>query len=254
MLTRVGIQQFLLHVEARLLFTEAACALLQHFRASLCCILLGLRSNCFRTHHRGFRTFRMCFSSCHENGRVRAVRELAINTATRRSLGKGLSPFKLSHARDPRLPFNLHLPVQSMVLDADGNLTAHTVSTTSVPRAQQMFGHSSVLMSVAREALHTSVNRMNMQADKSRRDVEFQVGQQVLLSTKYMRKQMSSGNKTVVPKLLPRYIGPFEVTAKVGPLACRLDLKGLRAHPVFHVSLLNGTDLVAHTNHPCLMS
>ena len=54
---------------------------------------------------------------------------------------------------------------------------------------------------------------MKLQVDKSRRDVEFQVGQQVLLSTKYMRKQMSSGNKTVVPwyipKLLPRYIGPF---------------------------------------------
>ena len=38
--------------------------------------------------------------------------------------------------------------------------------------------------------------------------------------------------------LLPRYIGPYKVTAKVGPLACRLDLKGLRAHPVLHVSLL----------------
>ncbi len=98
-----------------------------------------------------------------------------------------------------------------------------------------MFGHLSALMSVARQDLHTSVNRMKLQADKSRRDVEFQVGQQVLLSTKYMRKQMSSGKQPVVPKLLPRYIGPFKVTAKVGPLACRLDLKGLQAHPVFHV-------------------
>ena len=55
-----------------------------------------------------------------------------------------------------------------MVLDADGNLTAHTVSTSSVPRAQQMFGHLSALMSVAREALHTSVNRMKLQADSGR--------------------------------------------------------------------------------------
>ena len=150
-----------------------------------------------------------------------AAVELAINTATRRSLGKGVSPFMLSHGREPRLPFNLGLPIQSLVLDAEGNLTAtQNVSTSSVPRAQQMFGHMSALMSVAREALHTSVNRMKLQADKSRRDVEFQ-GQQVLLSTKYMRKQMSSGNKPVVPKLLPRYIGPYKVTAKVGPLAWR---------------------------------
>ena len=62
----------------------------------------------------------------------------------------------LSHAREPRLPFNLNLPVQSMVSDADGNLTAHPVSTSSVPCAQQMFGHLSALMSVAREALHTA--------------------------------------------------------------------------------------------------
>ena len=165
--------------------------------------------------------------------------ELAINTATRRSLGKGVSPFMLSHGREPRLPFNLDLPVQSLVVDADGNLAAAPQKSDSkVPRAQQMFGHLSALMSVAREALHTSVNRMKLQADKGRRDVEFQVGQSVLLSTKYLRRRMCHGKKAIAPKLMPRYIGPYKVLKKVGSLAYHLDLKGLACHPVFHVSLL----------------
>ena len=41
--------------------------------------------------------------------------ELAINTATRRSLGKGVSAFMLSHGREPRLPFKLGLPTQSFM-------------------------------------------------------------------------------------------------------------------------------------------
>ncbi len=72
----------------------------------------------------------------------------------------------------------------------------------------------------------------------ARRDVEFQVGQSVLLSTKYLRRRMCLGSKAIAPKLMPRYIGPYKVLRKVGSLACHLDLEGLACHPVFHVSLL----------------
>ena len=126
----------------------------------------------------------------------------------------------LSHGREPRLPFNLDLPVQSLVVDADGNLAAAPQKSDSkVPRAQQMFGHLSARVSVVREALHTSVNRMKLQADKGRRDVEFQVGQSVLLSTKYLRRRMCLGNNAIAPKLMPRYTGPYKVLKKVGSLA-----------------------------------
>lgn len=40
-------------------------------------------------------------------------------------------------------------------------------------------------------------------------------------------------------KLQPKFIGPFEITAQISPVAFRLDLKNLlQVHPVFHVSRL----------------
>jgi hypothetical protein len=40
-------------------------------------------------------------------------------------------------------------------------------------------------------------------------------------------------------KLLPKWIGPFEVVQKVGPVFNELELiPGWRVHPVFHVTLL----------------
>ena len=48
---------------------------------------------------------------------------------------------------------------------------------------------------------------------------------------------MRFGNKG---KLSPRYIGPYEITEKVQPLAYRLELPPelARIHNVFHVSML----------------
>ena len=41
-------------------------------------------------------------------------------------------------------------------------------------------------------------------------------------------------------KLRPRYIGPYEIISRVGPLAYRLDLPPelSKVHNVFHVSML----------------
>ena len=41
-------------------------------------------------------------------------------------------------------------------------------------------------------------------------------------------------------KLRPRYIGPYEIIARVGPVACRLDLSPelSKVHNVFHVTML----------------
>jgi hypothetical protein len=57
----------------------------------------------------------------------------------------------------------------------------------------------------------------------------------VLLSTKYLDLKHSKKNR----KLLPKWIGPFEVVQVVGPIAYKLKINpGWRVHPMFHVSLL----------------
>jgi hypothetical protein len=72
-------------------------------------------------------------------------------------------------------------------------------------------------------------------ADKHRRDVEFTVGDQVLLNTKHL--PLSS---PAIRKLAPKWLGPLEVLGRVGTVAYRLQLPDSlsRLHPVFHVGLM----------------
>jgi len=74
-------------------------------------------------------------------------------------------------------------------------------------------------------------------ADVRRRDLEFQVGDQVLLKVSPNKGVVRFGVKG---KLSPRYIGPFPILECVGKLAYRLELpNSMRGvHNVFHVSML----------------
>ncbi len=71
-------------------------------------------------------------------------------------------------------------------------------------------------------------------ADKGRRPLEFNVGDEVLLSTSNI-----SFKGIGAPKLMPRYIGPCKVVKKIGVASYELELAAnMRIHDVFHVSLL----------------
>ncbi|XP_035816160.1 uncharacterized protein [Zea mays] len=80
-------------------------------------------------------------------------------------------------------------------------------------------------------------SRQKSYADVRRRDLEFAVGDQVLLRVSPIKGVVRFG---VSGKLSPRYIGPFTILARVGSLAYRLQLPDSMAgvHPVFHVSML----------------
>ena len=90
---------------------------------------------------------------------------------------------------------------------------------------------------VIRQRIQTAQSRQKSYADNRKRDLEFKIGDKVFLKV-LPRKGMIRRGKW--GKLGPRYVGPFEVTQKVGQVAYRLQLPASLGgmHDVFHVSRL----------------
>ncbi|GJW80420.1 reverse transcriptase domain-containing protein [Tanacetum coccineum] len=88
-----------------------------------------------------------------------------------------------------------------------------------------------------KERLKTARSRQKSYADKRRKPLEFQVGDRVLLKVSPWKGVVRFGKKG---KLAPRYVGPFEIVERVGPVAYRLKLpQELNCvHDTFHVSNL----------------
>nr|GFB66451.1 putative reverse transcriptase domain-containing protein [Tanacetum cinerariifolium] len=79
--------------------------------------------------------------------------------------------------------------------------------------------------------------RKKSYADKRRKPLAFSVGEYVLLKVSPWKGVVRFRKKG---KFAPRFVGPFEIIEKVGPVAYRLDLpKELNGvHDTFHVSNL----------------
>jgi hypothetical protein len=88
-----------------------------------------------------------------------------------------------------------------------------------------------------RQNLLAAHSRQKSYADVRRRDLEFVVGDEVLLKVSPTKGIARFGTRG---KLNPRCIGPYLITAQVGSLAFRLQLPESMSgvHPVFHVSML----------------
>ncbi|GJX43650.1 putative reverse transcriptase domain-containing protein [Tanacetum coccineum] len=80
-------------------------------------------------------------------------------------------------------------------------------------------------------------DRQKSYADVRCKPLEFQVGDKVMLKVSTWKGVIRFGKRG---KLNPRYIGPFKVLAKVGPVAHRLELPQQlsKVHSTFHVSNL----------------
>ena len=87
------------------------------------------------------------------------------------------------------------------------------------------------------ERLKAARDRQKSYADNRRKPLEFQVGDKVLLKVSPWKGLIRFGKKG---KLSPRYIGPFVILERIGPVAYKLNLpQELSAiHDTFHVSNL----------------
>ena len=143
--------------------------------------------------------------------------EFAINNAYHESIQN--TPFVLNYGQQPCIPLQLPKAMQS-----------HVPAALRFTQAQQF------QLQRAKACLKAAQDRMRLYADPKRRPVPCEPGQKVMLSTKNLDLvSKSPGTK----KLLPLWIGPFEVKEQVGPVACKLILpENMRVHNVFPVSLL----------------
>ncbi|GJY18934.1 putative reverse transcriptase domain-containing protein [Tanacetum coccineum] len=88
-----------------------------------------------------------------------------------------------------------------------------------------------------KEKLKAARHRQKSYADNRRKPLEFEVGDQVLLKVSPWKGVIRFGKEG---KLAPRYVGPFEILKKIGPVAYRLRLPEelSSVHDTFHVSNL----------------
>jgi len=126
----------------------------------------------------------------------------------------GFTPFYLNHGRHPRLPSSLVQPTPP----------GHSESASAfVNRLQNDLATATLRLEAAR-------SRMAAQANVSRRPHTFVTGDLVWVSSENFN----------LPKLSPRFLGPFPVTKVLSEVAVQvlLDESLGRRHHTFHVSLL----------------
>ena len=180
-----------------------------------------------------------------------AMAEFAMNNSKNSSTNE--TPFYLNYGRHPRSPLALGVEIRKPMKGYDnpnarGLAVAISIAQQpklgqngkplveeSVPAVIRFDQRIQSALKEARECLQRAQDRQSKHADRHRRDVSFEKGDEVLLSTKNITLKHPGTRK-----LLPRWIGPFTILGRVGKLACRLDLPESmnRIHPVFHVSKL----------------
>ena len=125
------------------------------------------------------------------------------------------TPFRLNYGQDPLTPLSVELD-------------------TRIPAARDFVAEMTQSLANAKVALAAAQSRHKYFYDQGRRHLEMRVGARVLLRSTNLKFKAK-----VSRKLMPKWIGPFEVTERVGELAYRLKLPPtLRIHNVFHVELL----------------
>lgn len=142
--------------------------------------------------------------------------EIAINNSVAQSTG--FSPYFINYGKHPRMPLTSILP---------------TTTNDTVAKSLSQIADD---IDTAKISIAQAQVRQQEFANKRRRDVVFQVGEEVWLSTKYL--PVRDG----VRKFTGKYAGPFKILKVHSPLSYKIDIppewKANRFHDVVHPSLL----------------
>jgi hypothetical protein len=142
--------------------------------------------------------------------------EIAFNDSMQTSAGE--TPFYLNSGQHPRLS-----PLLSI---NNNNRSKHEA-------VNEMLTQMHLAINNAKTSLAQAQQRQQQYANESRREIVFNVGDEVLLSTANLRNMNSA------PKLYPKFIGPYKIKRVVSSVAYELDLpSSMRIHHTFHVSKL----------------
>ena len=143
--------------------------------------------------------------------------EFAYNNSYQASIG--MTPFEALYGRPCRSP------------------TCWLESPDVVIVGPQLLLEATEKVNSIRQKIKASQDRQKSYADVRRKDLEFEVGDSVYLKVSPTKGNVRFGFSG---KLKPRYIGPFDIIARIGDMAYELALPPNmdKIHNVFHVSML----------------